>query len=397
MPYLILLILFLGLLFALAALVGSLCQLVLEGVKTYYVNLLLAALPAGVAYWKNRSWKGWYLYGLLLWPLACLQILLVQRDVYGWVGEKRFKKQVQREGAQAFKPHNFLRKRKNLDDLMAELNGLTGLGSVKEHLEQLFSRLKADEERRRRGLPVMGGGSLHMVFTGNPGTGKTTVARLIASIYKEMGIVRTGAFVEADRSSLVAQYIGETAILTNEKIQAALGGVLFIDEAYALYKEDNPKDFGHEAIETLLKAMEDKRDDLIVIVAGYTGEMERFLSSNPGLKSRFTNYIEFEDYRPEELLDIFTSLCRKDGYILADEAKSFMQEHFLQLYEARDKDFGNARTVRNLYQAACYAQSNRISGTALEALSDQELMTITGDDAAVAAGRQPRLQMEGAL
>lgn len=383
--YLFLLILVLCLLLVLAALVGSVFRLM----EIYMVNLLLAAVPAGIALQKGRNWKLWYLYGLFLWPVAVGHIVLLDRDIYGWIGEKRFKK-VHHEGAQGgFRSREFFRKEKGLDELMAELNGLTGLGSVKEHLGQLFSRLRADEERRRRGLPVMGGASLHMVFTGNPGTGKTTVARLIAGIYKEMGLVRTGAFVEADRSSLVAEYIGQTAVQTNAKISEALGGVLFIDEAYSLYKEDSPRDFGHEAIETLLKAMEDKRDDLVVIVAGYTGEMEQFLSSNPGLKSRFTNYIEFEDYRPEELMEIFTSLCRKDGYLLQPEAEAMLEEHFARLYAQKDKDFGNARTVRNVYQAICYAQSVRVSQANMQELSDRELMTISTVDAEAVTGASP--------
>jgi DNA-binding NtrC family response regulator len=196
-----------------------------------------------------------------------------------------------------------------------------------------------------------------------------------------MGILTTGAFVEADRNSLIGQYIGQTGPKTLEKIEEASGGVLFIDEAYSLYHEDDQRDFGQEAITTLLKAMEDKRDDLIVIVAGYTNEMNHFIDSNPGLKSRFTTYIEFPDYSPDELMTIFRSMCKDEKWILNSDANDCLYEMLEKIYNNKTKDFGNARTVRNIFQKICMTQNNRISNTPnIKSLSNEEIMTINKDD-----------------
>ncbi|MCR5447147.1 MAG: AAA family ATPase [Schwartzia sp.] len=390
MHYLIAFIIVLGIIYSIVYALGMLTNSLASLAAQYSINLVLAAIPAGIAYRKEKKWLLWFMYGLFLWPVALIHVILSEKDKYGFIGEKEQFHHVPAPMEQTpiyeegLTTCDSIDKSRTLDELIEELNGLTGLENVKRHLGKLFSQIRADEEKKRRGLPVMNSRSLHMVFTGNPGTGKTTVARLIAGIYKQMGIVRTGNFVEADRSSLVGQYIGQTAVLTTKKIEEALGGVLFIDEAYTLYHEDDPRDFGHEAIETILKAMEDKRDDLVVIVAGYTDEMNRFLESNPGLRSRFTNYIEFEDYTAEELMNIFVSLCKENSLILSGDAANVMQHFFAQTCNNKPKEFGNARTVRNVFQEVCYSQSNRISGYAdIEALSDEQLMTITADDVQV--------------
>ena len=267
--------------------------------------------------------------------------------------------------------------RPSLEEAMAELDALIGLEAVKKDVESLVNLVKVRALRRERGLkcPEL---SLHLVFSGNPGTGKTTVARIVGKIYAALGLLSKGHLVEVDRSGLVAGYVGQTAIKTQEVIQRALGGVLFIDEAYALAPEHADKDFGQEAIDTLLKAMEDHREDLVVIVAGYASLMPRFIDSNPGLKSRFNKYLFFEDYNGEQLYDIFLSRVRSNDYRLDEDAARAIRAHLERLYEERDENFGNARDVRNLFERIVASQANRVA--ALEAPSDQELLTITPAD-----------------
>ena len=231
--------------------------------------------------------------------------------------------------------------------------------------------------RREQNLPAADL-SLHMVFSGNPGTGKTTIARMMARIYHSLGILSKGHLVEVDRSGLVAGYVGQTAIKTNEVLQKALGGVLFIDEAYALANQDAPNDFGKEAIEALLKGMEDHRADLIVIVAGYTELMGNFIHANPGLESRFNKYFYFEDYNGGQLMEIFRSMCEKNGYTLGDETAQYAAQYFSELYENRDENFGNARDVRNVFERAVARQSDRVA--ALEAPGKEDLMALTQAD-----------------
>lgn len=263
----------------------------------------------------------------------------------------------------------------SLEDLQKELDSLIGLVSVKKEISSLINLLKVNKIRKERGLSTPKT-SNHLVFLGNPGTGKTTVARLIAKIYKQLGVLEKGQLIEVDRSGLVAGYVGQTAIKTQEKIDEAMGGVLFIDEAYSLAKGES--DFGQEAIDTLLKAMEDNRDDFVVIVAGYTKQMEAFLLSNPGLKSRFNKSILFEDYTEEELLDIFNLFCHKYGLRLSEDAKRNLVVFLSTICSEKPENFANAREIRNLFERSIVNQANRLGD--LETISNDELEEIVSSD-----------------
>ncbi len=265
----------------------------------------------------------------------------------------------------------------DLDEVLAELDGLCGLEKVKADVKSLINLVKVRKLREEQGLPVVPM-SLHLVFMGNPGTGKTTVARLLAKIYCAVGVLSKGQLVEVDRSGLVAGFVGQTAIKTGEVVQKALGGVLFVDEAYALVSQENGNDFGHEAIEVLLKAMEDHRKDFIVIVAGYSDLMADFIHSNPGLESRFNKYFFFEDYNGEQLFEIFTSMCKKNGYTLSKEAEEHAKTYLDSLYQRRDENFGNARDVRNVFEKSIARQCDRI--VTLENPTKEQLMELTVED-----------------
>ncbi|MBR5230395.1 MAG: AAA family ATPase [Firmicutes bacterium] len=264
------------------------------------------------------------------------------------------------------------------EELMEELDNLVGLETVKEDIRTMMNFIKVCKLRKERGLkaPEL---SHHMVFSGNPGTGKTTIARLLSKLYKAIGLLETGQLVEVDRAGLIAGYQGQTAIKTAEAVKSALGGVLFIDEAYSLVQGDNDT-YGKECIATVLKAMEDNRDNLVVIVAGYDDLMHKFIQSNPGLQSRFNKYIHFPDYTGEEMEKIFLLQCKSNGYKAEEAAQKLVREVFDRMYELRDENFGNGRTVRNLFEKVINCQATRLAAAKEEGLTDDELMKITVAD-----------------
>lgn len=263
----------------------------------------------------------------------------------------------------------------SLEELMAKLNALVGLAGVKKEVATLINMIKIKQIRDSRGMKTAGI-SKHLVFLGNPGTGKTTVARLLSKIYKQLGVLEKGQLVEVDRSGLVAGYVGQTALKTTEKINEAMGGILFIDEAYTLAKGGS--DFGQEAIDTILKAMEDYRDNFVVIVAGYPEPMEQFLNSNPGLKSRFNKNIVFEDYTEDELYTIFNGFCKPTGMRPNGEAEAALKAYLSWLVQNKPDNFANGREMRNIFEIALSSQANRLA--AKSEISDEELNEITLED-----------------
>lgn len=260
---------------------------------------------------------------------------------------------------------------------MDELKQLIGLGSVKKEVQSLVNYLTVQKQRKSKGLPTPEI-SLHFVFTGAPGTGKTTVARIIGRILMDLGFLKKGHLIETARQDIVAGFVGQTAIKTSEKIDTAMDGILFIDEAYTLSSSDGTNDFGQEAIDTLLKRMEDNRDRLSVIVAGYPDEMQQFVESNPGLQSRFTRFINFEDYTPAELFHILDSIAKQNQYKISPEASKYLEGKFKNEYDKRSKTFGNGRFVRNTFQKAIQKQADRIVESA--SLDDEVLVTLVPED-----------------
>lgn len=251
---------------------------------------------------------------------------------------------------------------RTLQDLLEELSALVGLEKVKNKVQDLIVYQKVQKMRQEKNL-YSSRNTLHLAFIGNPGTGKTTVARIVGRIYKQIGLLSKGHFVEVSRTDLIAGYQGQTALKVKKVIEQARGGVLFIDEAYSITENDNSDSYGRECLTELTKALEDYREDLVVIVAGYTEPMNKFFESNPGLKSRFNTFIEFDDYSPNELDNILYYMCNKNDYTLDEEAKEKIHLYFKQQTSAKDKNFANARLVRNLYDDLIMNHAKRVVNT----------------------------------
>lgn len=270
---------------------------------------------------------------------------------------------------------------RTLQDLLDELNALVGLEKVKSKVQDLIVYQKIQKMRREQNLHSAKN-TLHLAFTGNPGTGKTTVARIVGRIYKQIGLLSKGHFVEVSRTDLIAGYQGQTALKVKKVIEQAKGGVLFIDEAYSITENDHTDSYGRECLTELTKALEDYREDLVVIVAGYTEPMNQFFESNPGLKSRFNTFIEFNDYSSNELDEILVSMCKKNDYILTDEVKEKIHFYFEQQTSSKDKSFSNGRLVRNLFDDLVMNHARRVIN--VKNPGREELSTIKVEDFAFA-------------
>lgn len=300
---------------------------------------------------------------------------------YGVFYTNQFKV-VKSQGPTQKKSGGKLQNSEDVEKILEELNELVGLSSVKSDVASLVDLIRVQKMREGKGMKSADI-SKHMVFFGNPGTGKTTVARMLSRIYKGLGVLSGGQLVEVDRGGLVCGYVGQTAIKTQEVIDKAMDGVLFIDEAYTLNVGKGENDFGQEAVDTLLKAMEDNRDRLIVIVAGYTGPMEKFIESNPGLKSRFNKYIRFDDYTPDELIQILEGMCKGKDYTMSPAARDAAYKYFAERVESKAEDFANAREARNFLEKAITNHATRViklknpDKTVLSTLEAEDVNTIT--------------------
>ena len=334
--------------------------------------LVLTTLAVLAAFKITPQIPLWFAY-------AALAGIALSANAYTLLAVMRCWRRVRGVNAASFR---LMPRRRVASDAMARLDAMIGLDNVKMEIRALIARLKVEAARREAGLPVSPL-SLHMVFTGPPGVGKTVVARLYGELLADLGVLETGALVETDRAGLVAGFVGQTAIKTKERVQAALGGVLFIDEAYALATQAGGQrnDFGQEAVDALMKEMEDRRDQLVVIAAGYAGPMQDFLRSNPGLPSRFTKTIDFPAYDSAQLVRIFHGLAKSDGLQIDPEGEPALLQYF---DEARTKpDFGNARTARTLLERAREAQALRLGANAT--LSTADLSLLRWDDIETAA------------
>lgn len=267
---------------------------------------------------------------------------------------------------------------RSLEELLEELNSLIGLGEVKKEIDHLIAFQKVQQLRKNMNLKLSSN-TLHIAFLGNPGTGKTTVARIIGHVYKELGLLSKGHFIEVSRSDLIAEYQGQTAIKVNKVISRAKGGVLFIDEAYSITENDQVDSYGRECITELTKALEDGREDFVVIVAGYTKQMKDFFLSNPGLKSRFNKFITFNDFTTQELTEIFDKKCKDSEYIYTDSAFEKIKLYIDFLVSRESEFFGNGRDIRNLFDDIIFRQSKRISKIKTE-IDKLELMTLIDED-----------------
>jgi len=309
----------------------------------------------------------------------------IKDDFWGAPAEKQESKEEPKSEAQE-------QPAEKIEDIESELDRLVGLEGVKKEVHNLINLARVYALRKEHGLPNVEM-SLHMVFSGNPGTGKTTIARLMARVYRSLGILSKGHLVEVDRSGLVAGYIGQTAVKTAEAVKKALGGVLFIDEAYALTGKSE-SDYGGEAIETLLKLMEDNRDDLVVIVAGYDGLMQEFVESNPGLSSRFNRYLHFDDYTVDEMLKIFELQLKKGQFLLTDNARAAVRD-YIEASNTSYISFGNARGVRNIFERVLVQQANRLA--CAKSVSREMLLEISEEDVLAARREDTKLPESSVL
>lgn len=308
------------------------------------------------------------------------EILQRYQNFYLFAFDKRLEKSnvslIPKDVSQNEKMEN-LPEEDSLEKVLEELNLLIGLKDVKQDVAELVNLLKIQKKRSEQGLKNVNI-TLHTVFLGPPGTGKTSVARLLSRIFKHLGFLSKGQMFETDREGLVAGYVGQTAAKVDNAVKLSLGGVLFIDEAYALTQNLLGNDYGAEAVNTLIKRMEDHRNDLAVVVAGYTEPMQIFIESNPGLKSRFNRYFRFQHFTPTELFQVFESFCKKSDFIVSQEAKEKLADTFELLYSDKDETFGNARVVRNLFEKCVQNQANRI--VKIKKLSSKTLKTFIEED-----------------
>ena len=265
----------------------------------------------------------------------------------------------------------------NIEQVMEKINELVGMDNIKDEIKSFINFMNIRGEREKQHLPVTPI-MLHAVFYGPPGTGKTTIARLLGRVYKALGLLKSGHLVETDRAGLVAGYVGQTAIKTDELVNKAKDGILFIDEAYSLIPENGSNDFGRESVDTILKRMEDMREGFAVIAAGYTEEMERFINSNPGLKSRFSRYFYFNHYKPEELVEIFKKFADNIEFKLAASAETRLTELITYFYDNRTKSFGNARFARNVFDKIVQNQADRLAS--VKTLTRELLCEVTEED-----------------